>query len=104
MSRIVAAEMQRPHAPGKDGVRYVEFGSVEGICDYWEVDKSLFSLEAKSSAEILAAGEQLLQTLIPRILARSPTPEAAQLLNRAYSYLCEEDVPKTSDVIFVFGA
>lgn len=53
--------------------------------------------------EVLVRGEQMVQQLVPLVLERaSKLPQV--VLDNAYGYLAEEDAPKETDLIFVFGA
>lgn len=101
---IAAAEMQRPHSPGKDGVRYVEFGSIAALCSSLNIETSFFELETRSPEEILYAGNRLLDELVFALSVESPRSEIIDHLDECYRYLSASDKPMPSDAIFVFGS
>lgn len=103
ISRIAAAEMQRPHAAGKDGVRYVEFGAIKKLCEHFGISPALFELDDKKPDEILDRGGVLLEELIQTILGTEPQGETSRVLDGAYDYLSEDDPAQPTDLIFVFG-
>ncbi len=103
MMHIAAAEAQRPLAEGKTGVHYVNFDAIGALCAHMGVDTDLFLLDDKTSDTILTKGAALVDTLVPKLLSQPPRADTEKLLQDAYAYLAEEDVPQASDIIFVFG-
>jgi hypothetical protein len=103
MSLIAAAEMQRPLAPSKEGVHYVDFSAMEAVCAQFDLPTDLFELDEKDPKRILEVGGKLLDELVAILLTKTPDPETLHLLEDAYAYLGEEDKPQASDLMFIFG-
>lgn len=104
MANIASAEMQRPHAEGKDGVRYVEFTTAEALFRHLNLDPAFFNLNERTSEEILREGNQFLDQMAENLVGGEIDEETQKLLNNCYDYLAEADDPGESDIIFVFGS
>ena len=63
----------------------------------------LFTREVATIHEAVARGDALLVSIVSVLTGCKPDSRTRDLLDRCYDYLSEEDVPKPSDLIFVFG-
>lgn len=104
LDRILAAEEFRPLPLGKESIHYPRFDSVVALFDSYDQDTKLFADDDLDIHDVVSLGKQLLDQVVPVMLAKAPTLQAVELFNEAYDYLAEEDKPKPSDLMFVFGA
>jgi uncharacterized SAM-binding protein YcdF (DUF218 family) len=108
LQSILAAEVKRNVPEGNWGVHFFEFIPLVNLLNHLEIDSTVFaqqySLEDLEKEDVLQKGKEIIGMLKEKLLDHDHSVETISLLNEAYDYLSEEDEPKKSDIIFVFGA
>ncbi len=104
LQQILASESYRNPAPGKEAIHYPDFSTIGHLLAAYGQKSDLFEADERSIEEILLGAPQVINGLAERITATVPSSLQSQRLAAAYNYLCEEDSPAKSDIIFVFGS
>lgn len=103
LSRILLAEEMRDIPAENLAMHFPDFLLFKKLLEYFQLSTDILDNNQLDIHQIVAEGSLLLDALIPKILT-DPSEETKQILNDIYDYLSEEDAPKKSDVIFVFGS
>lgn len=103
LSSILDTEAVRDVPTSNISLHFPDFTAIENILAHFDITSDLFTNNRLDIHQAVRRGDELIQLLIERIL-HNPDKQAIQLLDAAYEYLSEQDVPKPSDVIFVFGS
>lgn len=101
---ISDAEEKRPLLLEREKVHFPDFSTILPIYRYFDLDSAIFITHDLTPQYILDTGRQQVETLTKLILKTDLSGEILTYLNEAYAYLSEEDSPKKSDYIYVFGA
>ncbi|TSC88116.1 MAG: hypothetical protein G01um101416_139 [Microgenomates group bacterium Gr01-1014_16] len=100
LEEIMKKEAWRQPAKGKENIHFPKFDSVIVWLNLLKLDTGLFTAD-KTWQEVIVEGTELETDVVQRTLALEDMETVA---NDIYAYLGENDSPKTSDLIFVFGS
>lgn len=101
---ISNAEEKRELLEERKGVHFVDFSTIKAVYEKFGMDTALFDTPDLAPQYILDTGNNLTQQLTSILLQKELSKQEVQLLNDCYSYLSEQDEPRPSDYIYVFGA
>lgn len=101
---ISDAEEKRVLLPEKKEVHYPVFSTIISIYEHFGLDPDIFISPNLTPQHILDTGRMHVEKLTKIILNIKLSQKEIHLLQNAYEYLSEEDVPEISEYIFVFGA
>jgi uncharacterized SAM-binding protein YcdF (DUF218 family) len=104
LTKLLLLESQRPPAVGKLDMHYPQFNTVIELFRHYGIDTALFERQTLDIHAINDEAKPLVEAIAHKITTTTPSLIEKQLLNAAYDYLCEEDVPRASDLIIVFGS
>jgi len=108
LQNILNTEVNRNLPPGKEGEHYFDFSPLIKMARHFGVSAQLlaqdFSKEDAVNEQLFEKGKAILEELKENILDNNLSHEDIEAMNAVYDYLAEEDIPKKSDLIFVFGA
>jgi len=102
--KILETEVSLPLLGSKQSIHYPEFSTFLAILEYLNLSGYLFTQNDFEIHQVVDDGRKLLDTMVTQILLDYFDSGLIQLLEEAYDYLSKEDLPKKSDLIFVFGA
>lgn len=108
LKTILEAESKRNLPKGKEDVHYFEFSPLVKLAEHFGINAKIliqnYTKEDIGNEDLLEKGKGIIQELKNKILNKELSGEDIRVLNAAYDYLAEEDVPEKSDLIFVFGS
>jgi len=104
LSKILKTEAEREVPVGKKGIHYPVFDTVIKLFSHYGLPTQIFTDDSLDIYQVHIKGRMLLDEIIAKILKKPMSDNEITLFNQAYDYLAEEDNPKKSDIIFVFGA
>lgn len=104
LARILEKESKRTVPEENQDIHFPQFDTAVKIFEHYGVSPEVFTDLSLKIGEVLTEGKKLLDELVQKILANPIDKDEIALFDAAYSYLSEEDIPQTSDMIFVFGA
>jgi len=106
---LLAHEAQRSLPKGKESVHYADFSTIVDLFDDASIPSDFFTdtsltFDACKDPAYFNVVSRMFENLSEHIANSYGDKKKSQLLNRLYKYLSEEDVPESSDIIFVFGS
>jgi uncharacterized SAM-binding protein YcdF (DUF218 family) len=102
LSEILSAEARRDPSTGKATIHYPKFDTIIALLKHYNISHELFTDDKLNVYQVIEQGKDFLDILVKKILSdRNPD---ISVFDTAYDYLSEEDEPKSSDIIIVFGA
>jgi hypothetical protein len=104
LTRILEKEAKRVVSPENLELHFPQYETAMRIFEHYGISTDIFVDPSLDIQQVVARGKQLLDQLVQKIEFNELSEEEVTLFNSAYDYLSEEDSPKMSDFIFVFGA
>jgi uncharacterized SAM-binding protein YcdF (DUF218 family) len=103
LSSILNTEATRTIPQANIKLHFPTFLLFEEVLKHFDVSTDILNDNNLDIHQVVSRGSSLLATLVPRILADNSLQTIA-LLDKIYDYLSEQDTPRKSDILFVFGS
>jgi hypothetical protein len=103
LSRILYTEATRNIPEENRDIHFPDFSSFKNLLVHFNIPTNILDHDDYDIHRVVLEGSTLLDNLVPQILV-GITNKIAPLLDEMYDYLSEEDLPKKSDIIFIFGS
>jgi hypothetical protein len=103
LSQILQIEAARELPATNYDIHFPDFSLFKQLLVHLDISTEIIDDSYFDIHQIVSKGSLLLDTLVPLLLAHKDN-QTQQLLDSIYDYLSEQDSPKKSDLLFVFGA
>ena len=103
LTSILQREAKREVPLNKITIHYPHFETIIALFSHYGLPTEIFTNNSINIYDVVTLGESLLNQFVDILNEKSLSIKETVLFDNAYDYLSEEDEPKKSDIIFVFG-